>query len=122
MRFGPSDDEPVSAPTDPVVVVPARPLWSGPQPGVAIEVRRDPAGERVVVCFSSPTRLASVLGGHQPWVAVPFSAVAAFAATAGLRQVQIDPEPDGPVDRWTATDAATAVEVSDAMRTAAGRR
>ena len=53
------------------LVVPAHPQPDAGPDSIAIETRQLPDGQRVVVVFTSPKKLAAALGEFQPWIALP---------------------------------------------------
>ncbi|WFB09897.1 hypothetical protein LRS74_24785 [Streptomyces sp. LX-29] len=82
------DPEPSDpGPAGPLIV----PVRSGPA-GYAARMFRTPLGDRMAVAFSSPQRLAAVLGAEQPWVRLSEPALRALTAPLGATSVTVDPQ------------------------------
>lgn len=73
------------------------PVRSGPA-GCTARLFRTPLGGRTAVGFTSPQRLAAVLGSGQPWVRLSEAALRALAEPVGARVLTVDPGfvPDTP--------------------------
>jgi SseB protein N-terminal domain len=52
---------------------------------------RTPSGRRTAVAFTSPLKLASVLGPQQPWVLLTAPAIRAMTAELDVPGIVIDP-------------------------------
>ncbi|MEU7636357.1 MULTISPECIES: SAV_915 family protein [unclassified Streptomyces] len=79
---------------EPADRVPAGPLFVPVRPGPAgftARLFRTPLGGRTAVGFTSPQRLAEVLGGGQPWVRLSEPALRALAEPIGATTVTVDP-------------------------------
>ncbi|MFE3651749.1 SAV_915 family protein [Streptomyces sp. NPDC059152] len=79
---------------EPADRVPAGPLFVPVRPGpagFAARLFRTPLGGRTAVGFTSPQRLAEVLGGGQPWVRLSEPALRALAEPIGATTVTVDP-------------------------------
>ncbi|MFJ5675365.1 SAV_915 family protein [Streptomyces sp. NPDC093097] len=79
---------------EPADRVPAGPLFVPVRPGPAgctARLFRTPLGGRTAVGFTSPQRLAAVLGGGQPWVRLAEPALRALAEPVGVTTVTVDP-------------------------------
>ncbi|MFE7300408.1 SAV_915 family protein [Streptomyces sp. NPDC057579] len=79
---------------EPADRVPAGPLFVPVRPGpagFAARLFRTPLGGRTAVGFTSPQRLAEVLGGGQPWVRLSEPALRALAEPVGATTVTVDP-------------------------------
>ncbi|MER7984848.1 SAV_915 family protein [Streptomyces noursei] len=112
---------------EPADRVPAGPLFVPVRPGPAgctARLFRTPLGGRTAVGFTSPQRLAEVLGGGQPWVRLSEPALRALAEPLGAATVTVDPRftPDVARDGRCAADAAARAPqfTPDAARDAAG--
>ncbi|MGW3275812.1 SAV_915 family protein [Streptomyces kronopolitis] len=66
------------------------PVRSGPANCTA-RLFRTPLGGRTAVGFTSPRRLAEVLGSGQPWVRLSEAALRALAEPVGARALTVDP-------------------------------
>jgi hypothetical protein len=87
-----------------IVVVPAHPV---PHREIEFETREDPGGGAPVLpVFSTVRRLVQALGPDQPWVAMPLATVRELAASAGLREVRLDPSADPGAWRWDGGELA----------------
>ncbi|WP_180990456.1 SAV_915 family protein [Streptomyces noursei] len=96
---------------EPADRVPAGPLFVPVRPGPAgctARLFRTPLGGRTAVGFTSPQRLAEVLGGGQPWVRLSESALRALAEPVGATTVTVDPRftPEAPREPRRTPDAA----------------
>ncbi|MEE6270216.1 MULTISPECIES: SAV_915 family protein [Streptomyces] len=96
---------------EPADRVPAGPLFVPVRPGPAgctARLFRTPLGGRTAVGFTSPQRLAEVLGGGQPWVRLSEPALRALAEPLGAATVTVDPRftPDVARDGRRPADAA----------------
>ncbi|MGG2461793.1 SAV_915 family protein [Streptomyces sp. RGM 3693] len=79
---------------EPADRVPAGPLFVPVRPGPAgctARLFRTPLGGRTAVGFTSPQRLAEVLGSGQPWVRLSEPALRALAEPVGASTVTVDP-------------------------------
>ncbi|MCF3177515.1 MULTISPECIES: SAV_915 family protein [Streptomyces] len=81
------DPEPVEPVPAGLLCVPVR---SGPA-GCTARLFRTPLGGRTAVGFTSPQRLAAVLGGGQPWVRLSEAALRALAEPVGVTVLTVDP-------------------------------
>lgn len=89
-------------PTDEqLVYVPARPMIGGAERGVGIETRQFVEGTPFAIAFTSDDALVAALGENQPWMCLPMAAFAAMLDDVGIHRVQIDPELDDTVWRWS---------------------
>lgn len=66
------------------------PVRSGPA-GCTARLFRTPLGGRTAVGFTSPQRLAEVLGSGQPWVRLSEAALRTLAEPVGARALTVDP-------------------------------
>ncbi|WP_051794444.1 SAV_915 family protein [Streptomyces sp. NRRL S-87] len=108
------DDE--SEPEEPV---PAGSLIVPVRPGAEVLVRmfRTPLGARTAVGFTSPERLAAVLGPHHPWIRLSESVLRALAEPLGAAALTVDPTLTAPAVR-TAPVPAPCRDAGPALRTA----
>jgi hypothetical protein len=90
----PSDFDPVC--------VPAHPTRQGDRWGVSLELRRDAGGRPAALVFSSPDALATALGEHQPWIAMPMVGLRNLVVALGVDRILVDPAVAPEVPRWTA--------------------
>ncbi len=58
----------------------------------ALRVFRTPGGARTAVAFTSPVRLALVLGADQPWIQLCEPALRSLVNDIGIRDLVIDPQ------------------------------
>ncbi|TKK85144.1 hypothetical protein FDA94_27380 [Herbidospora galbida] len=58
----------------------------------ALRVFRTPDGARTAVAFTSPVRLALVLGADQPWIRLCEPALRALLRDIGVPGIVIDPQ------------------------------
>lgn len=89
-----------------IVIVPAHPVTEGDSRDIMFELREGADGVPVLPVFSSVQRLAGVLGGAQPWVALPLHKVRELAAAGQVRTVMLDPEVQPGAWRWRYGDLA----------------
>jgi hypothetical protein len=102
----PVDEQTVYVPAAP------RPADDGGGPQVHLELRRRAEdGQLLALAFTSPQVLAERLGGCQPWIGLPMSALADLLRAYGVAHVAIDPVLDDDVWRWSARDLADATEL-----------
>ncbi|WP_369357692.1 SAV_915 family protein [Streptomyces sp. cg2] len=102
---------------EPADRVPAGPLFVPVRPGPAgctARLFRTPLGGRTAVGFTSPQRLAEVLGGGQPWVRLSAPALRALAEPLGAATVTVDPRftPDAARDVRDVRDQRSALDVA----------
>ncbi|MCX5203332.1 hypothetical protein OG897_18010 [Streptomyces sp. NBC_00237] len=72
------------------------PVRLGSAGGRHLRFLRTPLGHRTAVGFTSPARLGSVLGPHQPWVRLGEPALRALAAPLGVTVLTVDPQLSAP--------------------------
>ena len=91
----------LSSDFDPVCV-PADPTRQGDRWGVGLELRHDACGRPTALVFSSPNALATALGEHQPWIAMPMVGLRNLVVALGVDHIVVDPAVAPEVPRWTA--------------------
>ncbi|WP_299529886.1 SAV_915 family protein [uncultured Streptomyces sp.] len=115
--------DPASSEPDPLEPVPAGPLFVPVRPGserhasvITARLFRTPLGDRTAVAFTSPARLARVLGAAQGWIVLSEPALRALAAPLGVRRLVVDPQfsaaPVAPSGRVAAADRPSPVSAT----------